>query len=547
MKALLLVNIQNDFLPGGALAVPDSDKIIPVVNGLLPQFSLVVATQAWYPKDHGSFASNHPDKKMFERMQLNGLPQILWPAHCVQGTAGAELAPGLPRERIAKIFLQGTDTAIDGCSGLFDDSHRKLTGLGEWLKAQGVTEVFVCGLATDYCVKFTALDAAKMGFKTHFIEDASRGVNLQVDDVKKAIAEMNQAGVVTVQSDELLRPGNFLGQVIVAPQALPENFGQPSIFLAGSIDNGAAEDWQKTFIAACRDEAITLLTPRRESWSAAPVLSAADATFREQVEWELDALERADVIAMYFSPGSKAPISLLEFGLWARSGKLVVACPENYWRRGNVEIVCARYRVPFVNDLSALIRTARERAATSRKNGRPLLTNQFLSLIREGHWEYVDRVNATGAAIILAVTPEQNILLVEQYRIPVHARTIELPAGIIGDEPGSSNESHAEAARRELLEETGYAAECVEALTTGAACSGITSERVTLFRGSGLRRVGQGGGVANENITVHEVPLAGITTWLEARAQAGVLIDPKVYSGLFFLTQKSEPRSTAKS
>lgn len=164
-----------------------------------------------------------------------------------------------------------------------------------------------------------------------------------------------------------------------------------------------------------------------------------------------------------------------------------------------------------------------------------LHTSKFLALIKEAHWEYVDRVNATGAALILAVTPENKILLVEQYRIPVHTRTIELPAGIIGDEPGSSDESHAEAARRELLEETGYAAEKVEALTTGPACSGITSERVTLFHATGLRRVGKGGGVAHEDITVHEVPLSEIVPWLEAKAKTGVLIDPKVYAGLFFM------------
>jgi len=164
-----------------------------------------------------------------------------------------------------------------------------------------------------------------------------------------------------------------------------------------------------------------------------------------------------------------------------------------------------------------------------------LHTSKFLALIQEGHWEYVDRVNATGAALILAITAEQKILLVEQYRIPVHARTIELPAGIIGDEPGSSNESHAAAARRELLEETGYAAGQVEALTTGPACSGITSERVTLFRATGLHRVGQGGGVAQEDITVHEVPVAEILPWLEKKVKTGVLIDPKLYAGLFFL------------
>lgn len=204
MKALILVDIQTDFLPGGALAVPNGDKVIPVANRLQDAFTLVVATQDWHPAEHGSFAANHPGKKVFEQIDLNGLPQTLWPVHCVQGTPGAQLAPGLQPERIAKIFTKGTDVGIDSYSGLFDNGQRKSTGLGEWLKAQGVTEVFVCGLATDYCVKFTALDAAQMGFKTYFIEDASQGVNLQPDDVKNAVAEMNRAGITTVQSTNIL-------------------------------------------------------------------------------------------------------------------------------------------------------------------------------------------------------------------------------------------------------------------------------------------------------------------------------------------------------
>jgi len=206
MKALILVDIQNDFLPGGALAVPEGDKIIPVVNRLLAAFPLVVATQDWHPANHGSFAANHPGKQPYEQIDLNGLPQTLWPVHCVQETPGAELAKGLDRERLAKVFPKGTDAGIDSYSGLFDNGRRQSTGLGEWLQAQGVTEVFVCGLATDYCVKFTALDAAQMGFTTSFIADASRGVNLRPNDVAVAIAAMNRAEIATVQSQEILNP-----------------------------------------------------------------------------------------------------------------------------------------------------------------------------------------------------------------------------------------------------------------------------------------------------------------------------------------------------
>jgi nicotinamidase/pyrazinamidase len=203
MKSLILVDIQNDFLPGGALAVPNGDAIIPVANKLQQAFEIVVATQDWHPANHGSFAASHPGRKVFEQIELNGLAQTLWPVHCVQNTIGAELAGTLNRERITKVFPKGTDAGIDSYSGFFDNGHRKSTGLGEWLRAQGVTEVFVCGLATDYCVKFTAVDAAQMGFKTHFIEDASRGVNLRPDDLNQAIEEMKRAKIEVTVSESV--------------------------------------------------------------------------------------------------------------------------------------------------------------------------------------------------------------------------------------------------------------------------------------------------------------------------------------------------------
>jgi ADP-ribose pyrophosphatase len=164
-----------------------------------------------------------------------------------------------------------------------------------------------------------------------------------------------------------------------------------------------------------------------------------------------------------------------------------------------------------------------------------MCVGKFLRLVKEGRWEYADRVNATGGAIIVAATEEKKLLLVEQYRLPCHARTIELPAGIVGDEPGSEHEAQSEAARRELIEETGYAAETMKFLTVGPTSSGLASELVTFFLATGLRRVGSGGGQGHEDIQVHEVPLAEVRAWLEAKSRAGVLIDPKIYAGLYFL------------
>lgn len=201
MKALVIVDVQNDFCPGGALAVPEGDQVVEIINRIQPQFDLVVATQDWHPTQHGSFAANHPGRRPCEVIDLAGLPQILWPMHCVQGTPGAELHAALDRSRIARVFQKGTDPQIDSYSGFFDNGHRKATGLGDYLKEQGVTDVYVCGLATDYCVKYTALDAVKLGFKTHVIEDACRGVELHEGDVRRAVEEMRGQGVVVVQSN----------------------------------------------------------------------------------------------------------------------------------------------------------------------------------------------------------------------------------------------------------------------------------------------------------------------------------------------------------
>lgn len=204
MQALILVDIQNDFLPGGSLAVSEGDVILPLVNQLTTKFDLVVATQDWHPDGHGSFADSHPDHSLYEVIDLNGLPQVLWPIHCVQETEGAAFSDDLDLAPVARIFPKGTDPEIDSYSGFFDNGRRKATGMGDYLKSKGVQRVFVCGLATDFCVKFTALDAVSLGFETHLIEDASRGVNLNSGDVDAAVEEMRKAGVRIRSSEELL-------------------------------------------------------------------------------------------------------------------------------------------------------------------------------------------------------------------------------------------------------------------------------------------------------------------------------------------------------
>ena len=205
MNALILVDVQNDFVPGGALPVPRGDEIVPLINQLQPRFELVVASQDWHPRNHGSFAANHSSKQPGERILLDGLEQILWPVHCVQHTAGAEFVPGLDTARIAAVFQKGTDPHIDSYSAFFDNGHRKATGLGDYLKARGVADVYLAGLATDYCVKYTALDAVSLGFRTHLIADACRGIDLQPGDIAAALDEMRRAGVTITQSADCLR------------------------------------------------------------------------------------------------------------------------------------------------------------------------------------------------------------------------------------------------------------------------------------------------------------------------------------------------------
>ena len=184
-SALILVDIQNDFCPGGSLAVKDGDAVVPVANELQKHFELIVATKDWHPAGHSSFES-------------------LWPPHCVQETEGAEFVAGLDTSRIARVFLKGTDPEVDSYSGFFDNEHKRATGLGDYLKERGVTDVAIAGLATDYCVKFSALDAVALGFKTSVVVDACRGVEVNEGDTARALEEMAAAGVNITESRQLL-------------------------------------------------------------------------------------------------------------------------------------------------------------------------------------------------------------------------------------------------------------------------------------------------------------------------------------------------------
>lgn len=206
MKALLIIDVQNGFCPGGNLPVPEGDKIVPIINRLIEDgaYDLVVASQDWHPANHGSFASQHAGAKPFDMGTLSGQPQVMWPDHCVQGTADADFHPDLNTDAFDYIQQKGENPAVDSYSAFRDNDQAAITGLAGYLRAQQVTELDICGLATDYCVKFSALDARAMlpEVKVRFIEDASRGI--AADGVAAAVAEMREAGVTLVHSKDIL-------------------------------------------------------------------------------------------------------------------------------------------------------------------------------------------------------------------------------------------------------------------------------------------------------------------------------------------------------
>lgn len=202
MRALLLIDIQYDFLPGGSLGVPGGDAIIPVLNNIQGQFDLVVATQDWHPAHHRSFASQHPGKDLFEVVDLNGLEQVLWPDHCVQGTPGAAISGELEQNRIEAVFRKGTDPEIDSYSGFFDNGRLKSTGLADYLRGKGATDLYLAGIAADICVYFSAKDALTEGFNVYYLDDAVRAIN--PENYEKAKADLASRGAHIIQSHTLL-------------------------------------------------------------------------------------------------------------------------------------------------------------------------------------------------------------------------------------------------------------------------------------------------------------------------------------------------------
>lgn len=197
MHALIIVDIQYDFLPGGALPVTQGDTVIPVINHIQEDYDLVVATQDWHPAGHHSFASAHPGRTPFETIDLAGLEQVLWPDHCVQGTAGADISDQLDTNRIEAIFRKGTEPTIDSYSGFFDNGRQKRTGLAGYLQDRGVTAVSICGLAADYCVYFTAMDALQLGFATHILEDAVQAIDTAAYAEKREVFTRRGGRLVT--------------------------------------------------------------------------------------------------------------------------------------------------------------------------------------------------------------------------------------------------------------------------------------------------------------------------------------------------------------
>ena len=212
MKALIVVDMQNDFMPGGALGVAGADKLIPIINRVLPYFSLCVATLDWHPKNHVSFAASHPGKNIGDTIQVEGFPQVLWPVHCVENTPGASPVSGLERSKFQAEFHKGSNPKIDSYSAFFDNARKRSTGLEDFLSKNNVKEVYLAGVATDYCVLYSALDAIDLGFDVYVIEDACAGIDLQKGDIQKSLNAISAAGGRIIKSADLQKSSSVFAQ-----------------------------------------------------------------------------------------------------------------------------------------------------------------------------------------------------------------------------------------------------------------------------------------------------------------------------------------------
>ncbi len=200
---LLVVDVQNDFCPEGALAVRGGGLVVPVINGIMGRFHRIVATQDWHTKNHASFASSHPDTNPFEQIKLGGIVQTLWPDHCVAGTAGAAFHPGLHTDHFNLIVRKGSNPAVDSYSAFLENDKKTATGLDGYLKAIGADRLFICGLATDYCVFFSAMDAVSLGFNVAVILDACRGIDVPDGSIDQSVVVMKQKGIRIIESKDL--------------------------------------------------------------------------------------------------------------------------------------------------------------------------------------------------------------------------------------------------------------------------------------------------------------------------------------------------------
>lgn len=202
MNALLIIDVQNDFCPGGSLAVPKGDSVIPVINSLIPKFDAVIQTQDWHTAGHHSFASSHEGKNPYDTVELEYGTQVLWPDHCVQGTKGAEFHKDLNTTKTEVIIRKGFRKEIDSYSTFFENDQKTSTGLTGYLRERGITDLYATGLATDFCVKWSVIDGIKENFNVHVIEDAVRGIDIE-GSVSQAWKEMKKAGAAVLESDSI--------------------------------------------------------------------------------------------------------------------------------------------------------------------------------------------------------------------------------------------------------------------------------------------------------------------------------------------------------